>query len=105
MKFLDKDEKIVADRGYKGQKDRVIIKTEGSELQQRSSTIFLARHETVNSLLKNWFCLSGKFRHCRKLHGDCFFAVVVVTQLSLNEGVLQLFAIEPKYLFAFPTRR
>jgi len=39
-----------------------------------------ARHETLNGQLKNWGILSQVFRHHIMMHGDVFWACVVVTQ-------------------------
>ena len=42
---------------------------------------------------------------CISLHADFFYAVVVVTQILLNEREKKLFKIAPQYLFASPDIR
>ena len=45
-----------------------------------------ARHETVNRCLKRWNVLGHKFRHNKSKHYIAFRAVVVLTQVSFENG-------------------
>ncbi len=52
-----------------------------------------ARHETLNGRLKNWGILSQVFRHHIMMHGDVFWACVVVTQPTVEKDE-PLFEVE-----------
>lgn len=95
---LDKNERVEADDGYKGE-DPEFIKTpceimhdQGEEAKALRSRV-RSRHETVNKRFKQFKCLSEAFRHDILFHCKCFRAVVVLTQLSINHGK-PLFPIE-----------
>jgi hypothetical protein len=45
-----------------------------------------ARHETVNKRFKQWAILEQPFRHDVINHRDVFSAVVVITQLAIENG-------------------
>ena len=45
-----------------------------------------ARHETVNSLLKNFGCLGNRFRHDREDHYFFFAPCALMVQLMLEDG-------------------
>lgn len=85
---LDVGERMEADDGYIAEylhcdcptgiscrEDRVQFNK-----QQRS------RHETVNTLFKNFGCMKKKFRHSIEKHGNCFMCVAILTQISNDEG-------------------
>lgn len=44
----------------------------------------MARHETVNSRIKQFAVLTNAFRHDLDLHYKCFHAVANITQLMIE---------------------
>ena len=53
------------------------------------------RQETVNLRFKQWAILSERYRHDLRDHGYIFRAVVVLTQLSIENGE-PLFSVDYK---------
>ena len=81
---------VIADLGYRD--DKVIIPMPTTNMTDSSlHKRIRARHETVNSRLKNFAVLRHIFRHDLELHSDCFYAALNITQLTLSE--LPLFSI------------
>jgi len=83
--FLDEDEQVHADRGYKGD-DRISTPLNQTLEEKMQSKVIRARHETCNSRIKNFYSLSTKFRHPLEKHGQVFRAVAVVCQLAFERG-------------------
>ena len=81
--FLQEGEKIIADRGYNDL--NYFSPPSGNEGDQQKRRI-LARHETVNRRIKQYCCMSYKFRHSLQLHPRFFHAVVNLTQLMIENG-------------------
>ncbi len=75
-------ERIVADRGYN---DANYFEIDGI-ISDRKKKKLLARHETVNRRIKQFRCMSSKFRHALDLHPRFFHAVVNLTQLMIENG-------------------
>lgn len=50
-----------------------------------------ARHETFNQRLKNFDCLSTKFRHGIDNHKEAFEAVCVIVMYEIENGGSSLF--------------
>ncbi len=73
-------EKAVADKGY--QDRRFFENPNGDQQKER----ILARHETVNRRIKQFFCMQHRFRHALFLHPTFFHAVVNLTQLMIENG-------------------
>lgn len=57
-----------------------------SQADKRAKDDARHRHESINGYMKSFGVLSQKFRHDVSFHGDCFGAVAVVTQLSIECG-------------------
>ena len=79
-------EKVEADAGYRGDRK---VRHPGhvrnwNELKAKKAA--RGRHETVNGRLKNWNVIDQVFRHNLNLHGICFLAVAVLTQLMFERG-------------------
>lgn len=93
---LDKNERVEADDGYKGE-DPEFIKTPSGIVHDEEKLALRSRvrsrHETVNKRLKQFECLSSEFRHDILFHGKCFRAVAVLTQLSIEHG-MHLFSVD-----------
>ena len=54
--------------------------------QGRQCAAVRARHETIQSRLKDFGVLFQVFRNGYEKHGECFFAVAVLVQLGLREN-------------------
>jgi hypothetical protein len=86
---MDDDEMTVADSGYRGEMRR--IKTPDfihfrSKGKYYDAAVASARHETVNSRLKNIQVLVKRFHHSLAFHSSCFRAVAVITELNIEAG-------------------
>ena len=87
--FLDENERVEADDGYIGDSPKYIKCPAGFtniKANERMQCFARRRHETINKRFKNWKILSTNFRHDLRRHGDVFRAVVVITQLAINNG-------------------
>lgn len=89
VSFMDDNEMAVADSGYRGEMRR--IKTPDfihfrSNGEYYDAAVARARHETVNSRLKNMQVLVKRFRHSLAFHSSCFRAVAVITELNIEAG-------------------
>ena len=90
MHHLGDGERVEADDGYVGEAPvhvkcpkSVTNPVETEAMQQRVRS----RQETVNKRFKNWKILAEKFRgKDLGVHGDIFRAIVVLTQLSIENG-------------------
>ena len=86
-KLLKTKEKAEADDGYVGEENTICHPS-----YARSKEDFIAkakarkRHETVNGRLKKFKALSELYRHDIGTHSYVFQAVVVLVQLSFNNG-------------------
>ena len=79
--------RALGDRGYRGEREYISIPSSHDEEEVREfKGRALSRHETFNGRLKNFDCLEERFRHSIKKHKMCFFAGVVIVQLSLQNG-------------------
>ena len=86
QKLLEAGERAEADLGYRGEPATINLPEEGpAELLLVKKRIRM-RHETVNKQFKNWECLNQRFRHSVTFHYKCFRAVVVLTQLAIENG-------------------
>ena len=87
---LDDGEKAEADDGYMGEPTKTLIPKVNTytpadaELRQCVHN----RHETINRRLKEWKCLglSLKPSHSLEKHSMMFRAVVVISQLLIENG-------------------
>jgi hypothetical protein len=82
---LDNGEKVEADMGYVGEPLHISTKDDfRSEEHQRSKDLARARQENINRYLKQFDVLYNTFRHDIQKHAVCFWAVAVITQLSIR---------------------
>jgi hypothetical protein len=80
-------EMVEADGGYKGEPEKIRLPYENlSNADRRAQRRARGRHETVNRRFKQFGCLQNTFRHDTSKHDMVFRAVVVLTQLSINNG-------------------
>ena len=75
--MLEPGERVEADDGYMGD-NPLYVKCPGSYArridQERMRGRLRMRHETVNERIKNFGCLTDRFRHCMEKHASCFRA-------------------------------
>jgi hypothetical protein len=81
---LDAGEMYVADGGYRDGRTFGDTPTGYNNDDQRMKALARARHEVINSRLKQWGVLKQVFRHNLDNHGKIFFAIANVTQLSIE---------------------
>lgn len=85
--MLGDGELVEADRGYRGEHWHVRTTEDYADREDlRSKAKVMARHETVNQRFKQFGALKQVFRHNIGVHRVVFESVVVVTQLSINNG-------------------
>jgi hypothetical protein len=79
--------RAIGDNGYRGEPN--VVSTPSSrdprELRRFKSRA-RARHESFNGRIKNFKCLSERFRHGVHKHQICFEAVCVIVQYQLENG-------------------
>ena len=81
------NKKIIADSGYKGYSNLVSrLSSHDNEEVSKFKTRARLRHEKYNRLLKEFECLSIKFRHSEKRLKQCFEAVAVIVQYNMENG-------------------
>jgi len=95
---LIEGERVEADKGYRGEYNKVdlpqdCVSSDRDQVKVKKNV--RARHETVNRRLKQWGCLSQTFRHELPKHRPIFRAIVVITQIMLQNGH-PLFAVDYK---------
>jgi hypothetical protein len=84
--MLAPSEKVVADRGYRGDPRAITpISANSNEHEEQMNTV-RARHETVNGRCKDWKSMAVRFRHDKDKHHLVFRAVVVIEQLKIMHG-------------------
>lgn len=89
--FIDRleiDEKALADKGYRD--NNFFVNPNGDPLKKK----ILARHETVNKRVKQFYCMNDVFRHVLTLHPSFFRACVNLTQIVTVNGE-PLYDVEP----------
>ena len=79
-------EMVEADQGYVGQLNKIHVKYElgVSENQFEAKARARARGETINGRFKNFCVLMDRYRHKISMHSFVFWAVAVLTQISLT---------------------
>lgn len=84
--------KVIADDGYKGEPDIISLRNEFDprEIAEFKERV-MARHETFNQRLKNFNCLSQRFRHGIERHKVSFEAVCVIVMYEMTYGGASLF--------------
>ena len=77
-------EMVVADKGYRGDSRTRTPAHRVSETDTRAMKGALTRHETINKRIKQFSCLTQKFRHPLRKHKDCFMAAALATQVMFD---------------------
>ena len=85
---LDENERVEADDGYVGEAPLHVKcpKKEFDQLQKKMRQRVRCRQETANKRFKSFEILNSTFRHDISLHSNIFRAVVVLTQLQIEDG-------------------
>jgi len=84
INFVDDEEKTIADNGYRDR--NYFICPMAYPLSIFRIKQYLARHETVNKRIRHFMVLSNRFRHELQKHRPCFYAVVNLTQIAIQNG-------------------
>jgi hypothetical protein len=79
-------EKVVADRGYRGDPKCTNPDQARSDEHGREMARVRARHETINGRFTDFGCLSQVYRHDRNKHHFLFKTIAVITQLEIQNG-------------------
>lgn len=79
---LEPNEKALADLGYRDSNYFIIPNENNSRVHKR----IMSRHETVNRRLKQFNILSKTYRHNLKKHPMCFFAILNIVQMEIENG-------------------
>ena len=90
VSFMDCDEMAVAESRQIKTPDFIHFRSKG---EYYDAAVARARHETVNSRLKNMKVLVKRFRHSLAFHSSCFRAVAVITELNIEAGE-SLFSVQ-----------
>ena len=81
LQEIDALEWIIADRGYRKEGLRIL-----TPIGIEQESLIRARHESINRKLKYFNCLKNPFRHGQEKHQQSFYAIAVLTQLSMQNG-------------------
>ena len=85
--FMREGERAEADKGYRGEPHHISVPDDCHNYKQRNlKSVIRSRHETVNKRIKQFGCLSQRYRHSLQKHQNLFKAVIVLTQLSIENG-------------------
>lgn len=86
--ILDRGERVEADSGYGGEIMHIDLphQARGSKVWKKKKVCVRARHETVNGRFKDWGILRKIYIHHLGKHHIVFHAVVVITQLGIENG-------------------
>ena len=89
MSHLEEFERVEADDGYIGEHPQYIKCPKG--VANPEETKFMqsrvrSRQETINNRFKNWGILRQRYRHDIQRHGVAARSVMILTQLSIDNG-------------------
>ena len=85
-RLLHHGEVAVADKGYRGEPNCIDLPDEGSTMHQAMMSRARTHHETCNRRFKQFAILANRFRHDIHWHRSVFHAVVVLTQMNIDQG-------------------
>ena len=86
---LDEGERVEADDGYKGLDPEFIKTPSGIHHPEQRKVVrnrVMARQETVNARNKQWGILSQIFRYSMEKHQIVFWAICVLTQITIENS-------------------
>lgn len=79
---VEENEKTLADKGYMDRE--YFVNSRYYPESARTQKQIMARHESVNSRLKQFGVLRNAYRHSVESHPTCFMAVANIVQVSLE---------------------
>ena len=79
---LEPREKVVADKGYRGEKCVDLPFTKGDPHYEAYKQHIRSLHEHVNGDMKEFGCLTNRFRHELRKHAMVFRAVALIVRLK-----------------------
>jgi hypothetical protein len=89
MNFIPAGKKVIADKGYRGENEKISIPNSHDSLEVKDfKKRARARHETINKRLKDFKILSERYRHGVDTHDVAFDAVCVLVQNDLKYSPL-----------------
>lgn len=86
--FLGDGERVETDAGYRGENPehtRIPNANDTEEVASMRARVG-KRHETINRRFKQFNCLKNVWKHKLVLHSAAFRAIVVITQLLMDDG-------------------
>jgi hypothetical protein len=84
--MLGPSEKVIADRGYRGDTKTCTPLNARNEQHSAAMARIRARHETINRRLKKWNSLKNVYRHHLDKHHLVFRSIAVIEQISTANG-------------------
>ena len=88
--------KVIADNCYKGKGDLISTYNDLDHVEvKKFKNRVLARHESFNSRLKNFACLTTKWRHGVETHVIAFKGCCVIAYYDIKFGSKSLFHAFP----------
>ena len=85
LKRISRREKIIADNGYIGLPDKIIVPSDDvSSIENKRHKLLMARHEHINKRVKDFKCMNSIWRHGWKAHIMTFYAIVNIVQIKLE---------------------
>ena len=93
-------EKVIADKGYRGDTKTCTPFEAKNKIHERAMSLGRARHETVNCRFKTWGALQQVWRHSNIKHALTFRSVATITQLEIQNSrpLFQVSGYEDKAL-------
>ena len=85
-KCLNRGEKAIGDRGYRGDRKLVTTYTANDAQHARAIKLIGARHETINGRICTFESMRQRWRHALDKHHIAFRAVLVLVQISIANG-------------------
>jgi DDE superfamily endonuclease len=83
VNYLEPQEKILADGGYRDGGVNFVTPTGLHNIGQRMRSLCRARHETINGRIKIFKVTDTRFRHNLNKHRMCFHTVLIITQMHI----------------------
>jgi hypothetical protein len=87
MQKLEDGEMTEADKGYRGQPDKIrLVSDWHTKEEKRYKIMARGRHEHINGRLKNFKILKLPFRHNLRDHQKVFRSICVICELAIESG-------------------
>jgi hypothetical protein len=83
---LAPNECVIADKGYIGDSKVITPRDARNAQHKRAMAAVRMRHEHINGRLKKWKALGSIWRHALNKHHLAFRALLVITQVEIENG-------------------